>query len=45
MHSGMSIEDIMQEMGLGTGCGNCLEYACSLIDNASPLSIRERPAA
>ena len=45
MYSGMSIEDIVQEMGLGTGCGNCLEYASSLIENPCPLSIRERPAA
>ena len=42
---GMSIEDISLEMGLGTGCGMCLEYACSLIEDPSPRSIRERSAA
>ena len=45
IHRGMSIEDITQEMGLGTGCGSCLEYACSLIEDPLPLSISERSAA
>ena len=29
---GMSIEDISEEIGLGTGCGACLEYACNLVE-------------
>ena len=45
LQRGMSIEDISLEMGLGTGCGRCLEYAYSLIEEPSPLSIRERSAA
>ena len=45
LQRGMSIEDISLEMGLGTGCGRCLEYACSLIEDPSPLSIRESSAA
>ena len=45
LQRGMSIEDISLEMGLGTGCGRCLEYACSLIEDSSPRSIRERSAA
>ena len=32
LQSGMSIEDISEEMGLGTGCGRCLEYACNLVE-------------
>ena len=41
---GMSIDDISQEMGLGTGCGTCLEYACSLVEKEA-ISIRERSVA
>lgn len=32
LQRGMSLEDISEEMGLGTGCGRCLEYACNLIE-------------
>ena len=45
LQRGMSIEDISLEMGLGTGCGRCLEYVCGLIEEPSPPSIRERSAA
>ncbi len=42
---GMSLEDISEEMGLGTGCGNCLEFACHMIENESRLIGREGAAA
>lgn len=34
---GMSLDDISEQMGLGTGCGRCLEYACSVAEKEAPL--------
>ena len=33
---GLSIEEVSQELGLGTGCGACLEYACQMLAEAAP---------
>ncbi len=44
MQRGMSIEDISEEMGLGTGCGSCIEYACHMIEQESGLIARENAA-
>ncbi len=38
---GMSLEDISEQIGLGTGCGSCLEYACRVADKETPLIARE----
>ena len=32
LQRGMSLDDISREMGLGTGCGRCLEYACTVAE-------------
>ena len=45
LNRGMSLDDISQEMGLGTGCGSCLEYACGLINDAQPIKLSTRSAA
>lgn len=45
LQKGMSLDDISQEMGLGTGCGSCLEYACRLVEKESPRILRDRNAA
>ena len=42
---GMSLDDISEEMGLGKGCGSCIEYACSLTDETQPLTLAKRSAA
>ncbi|MBT4494943.1 MAG: hypothetical protein HOC70_16990 [Gammaproteobacteria bacterium] len=41
LQRGMSLDDISQEMGLGTGCGRCLEYAGSIAEKESPVVARE----
>jgi len=38
---GMSLDDISEQMGLGTGCGRCLEYACSVAEKEAPLIATE----
>lgn len=40
----MSLDDISQEMGLGTGCGRCLEYAVTIAEKEAPLIARENAA-
>jgi len=45
LQRGMSLDDITEEMGLGTGCGRCMEYACTLVEKESSMIARERPAA
>ena len=42
---GMTIEEICQEMGLGAGCGSCLEYANSVVEDPGALPIRDCSAA
>lgn len=44
LQQGMSIEDISAEMGLGTGCGRCLEYAVNLAEKETPLIASESAA-
>ncbi|MBO7005396.1 MAG: (2Fe-2S)-binding protein [Pseudomonadales bacterium] len=41
---GMSLDDISEQMGLGTGCGRCLEYACRVVEKEAPLIARESAA-
>jgi bacterioferritin-associated ferredoxin len=41
----MSVQDISDEMGLGTGCGNCLEYACHMAEKEMPVIAREPAVA
>ena len=38
---GMSLDDIAEQMGLGKGCGRCLEHACNLAEKEVPLIPRE----
>lgn len=45
LQRGMSLEDISEEMGLGTGCGRCLEYACSIAEKEAGLVAAEFTAA
>lgn len=45
LQKGMSLDDISAEMGLGTGCGRCLEYACSMVEKETPMIAREVSAA
>jgi bacterioferritin-associated ferredoxin len=45
LQKGMSLDDITEEMGLGTGCGRCLEYAFTVAEKEAPLIARERTAA
>ncbi|MGI9322670.1 MAG: (2Fe-2S)-binding protein [Pseudomonadales bacterium] len=42
---GMSVEDMVQEMGLGTGCGCCIEYACHVAESESAVAAKESAAA
>lgn len=44
LQRGMSLDDISEEMGLGTGCGRCLEYACTVAEKESPIALRETAA-
>ncbi|MFT7219653.1 MAG: bacterioferritin-associated ferredoxin [Candidatus Azotimanducaceae bacterium] len=44
LQRGMSIEDISEEVGLGTGCGRCLEYATHIVEKERPLIAREGAA-
>ncbi len=44
LQRGMSLEDIADEMGLGTGCGRCLEYAFTIAEKEVPLIVRETAA-
>ena len=39
LQRGMSLDDISEEMGLGTGCGGCLEYACNMIERESARGV------
>ena len=42
LQKGMSLDDISEEMGLGTGCGRCLEHAVTVAEKElSQISIRE----
>lgn len=45
LQRGMSLDDISREMGLGTGCGNCLEHAVGVAEKEADLIIRERAVA
>ncbi len=45
LQRGMSLDDISKEMGLGTGCGNCLEYAVGVAEKEANLIVRESAAA
>ena len=45
LSQGMTLDDISKEMGLGTGCGNCLEYAVHMIERESGLIARDGVAA
>ncbi len=38
--AGMSLEAISTELGLGTGCGQCLEYAAGYIQREQPNLIQ-----
>lgn len=31
-----SVEDLSAELGLGTGCGTCLEYAQRMVEDVMP---------
>ena len=42
---GMSLDDISKHIGLGTDCGNCLEYACRVAEKETPLIARETAVA
>ena len=44
LQRGMSLDDIANEMGLGTGCGRCLEYVCLIAGQEAPPQIRETAA-
>lgn len=44
LQRGLSLDDITDEMGLGTGCGSCLEYASSMIQKELPIIARESAA-
>jgi len=44
LQRGMTIDDISEEMGLGTGCGCCLEYATHMVEKERPLIARESAA-
>ena len=39
---GMTVDDISAKMGLGTGCGQCLEHACNAAEKESKLIVREQ---
>ena len=42
LQRGMSLDDISEEMGLGTGYGRCLEYAFTVAEKeVSQITIRE----
>ena len=41
----MSLDEITEEIGLGTGCGSCIEYACSIIEENQSLTLTNRSAA
>ena len=44
LQRGMSLDDISEEMGLGTGCGRCLEYAFTMVEKEAQLIARENVA-
>ncbi len=44
LQRGMSLDDIANEMGLGTGCGRCLEYVCSIAGQEATPLIKENAA-
>ena len=40
----MSVEDMSDEMGLGTDCGSCLEQACKIAAASLKQSVSRRSA-
>ena len=44
LQRGLSLDDITDEMGLGTGCGSCLEYASNMIQREQPVIAQESAA-
>ena len=44
LQRGLSLDDISKEVGLGTGCGKCLEYAVGVVERESNLIMRESAA-
>ena len=45
LHLGMTTEDICYELGLGTECGSCLDYARNIVEDYSALSVQDCSAA
>ncbi|MEK9822567.1 MAG: (2Fe-2S)-binding protein [Gammaproteobacteria bacterium] len=45
LERGMTLDDISEEMGLGTGCGRCLDYAGTLVDKEAAFVNAAQPAA
>ncbi len=44
LRRGMSVEDMSDEMGLGTDCGSCLEQACKIAAASLKQSVSRRSA-